>query len=488
MPARRPWRRALAGAGAVVLAAGLSATVTDASAGTVAAAAASSGDVIANLFEWNWPSVAKECTDVLGPNGYGGVQVAPPQDSIKLTGSHPWWEVYQPAGYQLNSRMGNESAFQSMVTTCRAAGVKVYVDAVINHMAGSGGTSYSGNAFTAYNYPGLYISNDFHHKGVECPTASGAIEDFSNLQQVDFCELSHLEDLKTESAYVRSAIAGYLNKLIGYGVSGFRVDAAMHIPHADLAAIYGALHQTADGTAPYIAQEISGSSGALAPAAFADLGSVLGLSQSAQLKSAFLGTIATLKNFGTRSGDVASTKMLSFVANHDTERNGNSLSYKNGATTTLATQFLLGYGYGRPQVYSSFTWAAADDSPPAAGSGMITATSCGSAWTCFDRNPGVLAMVTFHNRVGTTARANWYDDGANLIAFSRGAKGWAAFNNGTTAKTQTFPTGLAAGTYCDLITGGTGSGACTGTKVTVGSGGTATVTVPAKGAVAVAPA
>src|SRR6478735_5369257 len=67
--------------------------------------------VTANLWEWNWVSVAKECTTVLGPAGYGGVQVAPPQDSIKRTalgnGSdtvlHPWWEVYQPVRYQLTS-------------------------------------------------------------------------------------------------------------------------------------------------------------------------------------------------------------------------------------------------------------------------------------------------------------------------------------------------------------------------------------------------
>ncbi|MFC9331968.1 hypothetical protein ACFTWP_40895, partial [Kitasatospora sp. NPDC057015] len=59
-----------------------------------AAAVPNGGDVIANLFEWNWNSVANECTTVLGPKGYGAVQVAPPQDSIKLNGAHPWWEVY----------------------------------------------------------------------------------------------------------------------------------------------------------------------------------------------------------------------------------------------------------------------------------------------------------------------------------------------------------------------------------------------------------
>src|SRR3954454_15830479 len=80
-------------------------------------------DVIANLWEWNWRSVARECTDVLGPAGYGGVQVAPPQDSVKRsettapTPLHPWWEVYQPVDYNLTSRMGTEAQFKSMVRT-----------------------------------------------------------------------------------------------------------------------------------------------------------------------------------------------------------------------------------------------------------------------------------------------------------------------------------------------------------------------------------
>lgn len=76
-------------------------------AGTAHASAPDGGDVIANLWEWNWPSVAGECTSVLGPKGCGAVQVAPPQDSIRLDqAGHPWWEVHQPAGYDLNSRTG----------------------------------------------------------------------------------------------------------------------------------------------------------------------------------------------------------------------------------------------------------------------------------------------------------------------------------------------------------------------------------------------
>ncbi len=132
-------------------------------------------DVIANLFEWNWVSIARECTSVLGPKGYGGVQVAPPQDSLSKTDGpvHPWWEVYQPVDYNLTSRMGNAAQFKSMVTTCRKAGVKVYVDAVINHMTGQGDISYGGQSYTKYNYPGLYTAANFHHTPADCPTADG---------------------------------------------------------------------------------------------------------------------------------------------------------------------------------------------------------------------------------------------------------------------------------------------------------------------------
>lgn len=173
---RRRGRRIVAGLAAGALGAALvtAATASGVSAKTQPSTAGGIHDVVANLFEWNWNSVATECSTVLGPKGYSAVQVSPPQDSLKRTalgnGSdtilHPWWEVYQPVDYNLTSRMGNEAEFKAMVTTCRAAGVKVIVDAVINHMTGQGNLSYGGVSYTKYNYPGLYTASDFHKKGV----------------------------------------------------------------------------------------------------------------------------------------------------------------------------------------------------------------------------------------------------------------------------------------------------------------------------------
>ncbi len=457
--------------------------------------------VSANLWEWNWPSVAKECRTQLGPNGFRGVQVAPPQDSVKRQHLgdgqdsilHPWWEVYQAVDYRLTSRMGSEQQFRSMVRTCRKAGVKVYVDAVINHMTGQGDTSYGGVSYERYRYPGLYAPRNFHKYSGDCPSASGGIEDFNNQQQVFNCELVGLADLRTDTGAVRTRLARYLNKLLRYGVSGFRVDAAKHIGQRDLDAIYSRLHDTVDGTRPYWALEVfGGGPGTLSPEAFTRSGDVLGLDGVKQLKSAFksynadsTGSIATLKDFGAGSGLTRGSNTLSFVQNHDTERNGDALSYKDGATNILANQYLLASGYGRTQVYSAFRWTNADDSPPATADGMITHTDCGAGWECVDRDKGVQAMVRWHNHVGRATRAHWWDDGANVISFSRGSRGWVALNNGTADKRISVATGMARGSYCDAITGGKLRGRCAGTVVKVGPRGRATVTVPAKGVVAV---
>jgi alpha-amylase len=455
-------------------------------------------DVTANLWEWNWPSVARECTTELGPHGYAGVQVAPPQDSVKRqhlgdgsdTILHPWWEVYQAVDYRLTSRMGDEQQFRSMVRTCRKAGVKVYVDAVINHMTGQGDTSYGGVTYQRYRYPGLYTERNFHKYSGDCPSTTGGIEDFNNEQQVFNCELVGLADLRTDTRFVRDRLARYLNKLIRYGVSGFRVDAAKHIGQDDLDAIRSRLHRTVDGTRPSWALEVfGGGPGVLSPDAFTRSGDVLGLDAVKQLKSAFksynadsTGSIATLQVFGEGSGLTPSEKTLSFVQNHDTERNGDALSYQDGATDILATEYLLASGYGHPQVFSAFEWTTPDDSPPATSDGMITDTTCGSGWTCTHRDPGIEALVGWHNRVGAAPQRHWWDDGANLIAFSRGP-GWVALNNNTEAKQITVHTGLRPGTYCDAVSGG--ESGCAGTTVVVNRSGVTTVTVPAKGAVAV---
>ncbi|GAA2611670.1 alpha-amylase [Paractinoplanes durhamensis] len=434
-------------------------------------------DVIVHLFEWPWASIASECTNVLGPKGFGGVQVSPPQEHVVLPSSgYPWWQDYQPVSYQLTTRRGDRAAFASMVSACHAAGVKIYVDAVINHMAGGGstGNGSAGSTYSHYSYPAVaYGNNDFHHCG---KNGNDDIVSWTDRWEVQNCELVDLSDLATESSYVRGKIAGYLNDLISLGVDGFRVDAAKHMPVADLQAIYGALSGT-----PYIFQEtIEGGSGEISPTEYTGIGDVTEFRYGDVVGNAFKdGNLSGLSSLPNQML-LASGDAVAFIDNHDTQRNGRAkLTYKDGTTYALSEAFMLAYPYGTPSVMSSFTFSNADAGPPAAANGTTSAVNCSSGWACEHRWRTTANMVAFHNAATGTSVTNWWSNGGAQAAFGRGSAAYAVFNRDGSSLNRTFQTSLPAGTYCDVANGDYNNGTCSGTSYTVSSSGTFTATVAA---------
>jgi alpha-amylase len=451
-----------------------------------AASAAATSDVIVQMFEWPWTAIAGECTNVLGPDGYGAVQISPPQEAIVLPGSgYPWWQAYQPVAYDLNSRFGTQAQLASMISACHAAGIKVYADVVLNHMTGqgNGGTGDNGATFgDKYDYPGLYSAADFHG----CQTS---ISNWDDQSQVWNCQLVGLADLDTGSAYVRQQEAGYLNRLIALGVDGFRWDSAKEMAPADISAIEALL--TRQGPA-FIYQDVQyGAGQAVTPEMYEGTGSLLEFRYGWDLYGAFTsGTLASLSDFGpswNSAGMVPGGDAVVFVDDQDTERAGGALSYSSGARYLLANVFMLAWDYGTPKILSDYAYASYDQGPPSAGGNAIATPACGAGtWECEQRWPAIAGMVGWRDTAGGAPVANWWSDGGNTIAFSRGSAAWVAINAESAPVTRTFATGLPAGAYCDVISGGPASGSgCSGTTVTVGSSGQATVTVPAMGAVGV---
>ncbi|WP_460394735.1 carbohydrate-binding module family 20 domain-containing protein [Actinophytocola sediminis] len=426
------------------------------------------GDVIANLWSWNWRSVAAECADHLDPAGYGAVWVAPPSESLR----HPsgvWWDVYQPYSYRLDSRFGTEAEFSAMIGACHAAGVKVYTDAVVNHTAAQTGTGYDGTVVSDKYDPPMYDRGEYN-----VDVCDRAISDWGDRWEVQHCELLDLPDLKTESSGVRAKLAGYLNSQLALGVDGFRIDAAKHMPSTELAAIVGQLTDTTAGARPYVFHEVFPGEPP-APSEYYGSGDVLDFFYADRVKGAFQGDIATLADFGPGWGILPAANSVSFVTNHDTERNGRHLSYKDGATAVLANVFQLAWEHTTPTVYAGFEFTDAEGAPPNAN-GFVTDTTCGGGWYCLNRDPRIAGMVGWHNAVGGADLANWQSPASNVIGFGRGGAGFVAINNTGAAHTAQYTTGLADGAYCDVTTGCASS-------VQV-SGGRATLTVPPKGVVA----
>ncbi|MET9700709.1 carbohydrate-binding module family 20 domain-containing protein [Streptomyces sp. NPDC006529] len=395
-------------------------------------------DVTAVLFEWNSPSVAKACTDTLGPAGYGYVQVSPPQEHIQ---GPQWWTSYQPVSYKIAGRLGDRTAFKAMVDTCHAAGVKVVADSVINHMAASDGTGTGGSSYTKYNYPGIYSGADMD----DCRATVSNYQDRANVQN---CELVQLADLDTGEDYVRGRIAGYLNDLLTLGVDGFRIDGAKHMPAADLANIKSRL--TAPGA--YWKQEaIHGAGEAVSPNEYLGTGDVQEFRYGRDLKRIFQNeNLASLKTFGEAWGYLPGGQAAVFVDNHDTERGGDTLNYTAGAGYTLANVFMLAWPYGSPDVHSGYSFTDRDAGPPNGGAVKACYTD---GWTCQHAWREISSMVGFHNAARGQGVTNWWDNGGDQIAFGRGAKAYVAINHEASALTRTFQTSLPAGDYCDVQSG-----------------------------------
>jgi len=234
------------------------------------------------MFGWPHKDVEKEC-EFLSKSGYMGVKVFPPQEQIMSTEPfqnvmNPWYFMYQPVSYKLDGRMGTRDELRSMIQTCRSLGVRVYADAVVNHMTGGGNDAnpkhrnpnancqeFGAKQSTADSpmYTQDYVYSESDVTGLpplqEFPAAAYGPTDFhcervlnswTDPLDLNAGWLTGLTDLNTEKDYVQERIAAYMTDLISIGFSGFRVDAAKHIQPDDLVAIFGKLKRNLGGALP----------------------------------------------------------------------------------------------------------------------------------------------------------------------------------------------------------------------------------------------
>ncbi|KAM9844640.1 alpha-amylase-like [Aulostomus maculatus] len=458
---------------------------------------------IVHLFEWRWADIAEECERFLGPKGFGGVQISPPNEHVLVdTPWRPWWQRYQPIGYSLNSRSGNESELRDMITRCNNVGVNVYVDAVINHMCsaagGEGDHTSSGSWFSANKklFPSVPFSHWDFNDG-KCPTESGNIENYGDPIQVRDCRLVSLLDLALEKDYVRGKVADFMNKLIDMGVAGFRVDACKHMWPGDLQAVYGGLHNLnttwfPDGSKPFIYQEVIDLGNEnIGVREYISLGRVTEFKYGAKLGALFRKwnseKLSYTNNWGEGWGFMHDGNAVVFVDNHDNQRGHGAggasiLTFWDSRLYKMAVGYMLAHPYGLARVMSSFRWDryivdGKDQNdwtgPPSHDDGSTKPVqinqdqTCGDRWVCEHRWRQITNMVIFRNVVNGQPHSNWWDNQNNQVAFGRGDRGFIVFNNDDWDLDVTLQTGLPAGTYCDVISGQKEGNKCTGKQIHV---------------------
>jgi alpha-amylase len=439
---------------------------------TCQAQAASQPTTFVHLFEWNWPDVAQECEDYLGPKGYAAVQVSPPNEHMQ--GSE-WWTRYQPVSYLLESRGGTREQFIDMVERCKAVDVEIYVDAVINHMAFGDGVGVAGSTFGFRNFLN-YSPRDFHQ---DC-----SVSDYNNRSQVQNCQLVGLPDLDTGAPYVQETIAGYLNDLIDIGVTGFRFDASKHMAVGD---IQGVLSKV-DG-APLVFQEVIDQGfETITSDEYLSNGLVTEFKYSTKLSETFkTGKLAWLSTFGEGWGFMPSSSAVVFVDNHDNQRGhggaGDIVTFYDGRMYDLANVFMLAYPYGYPKVMSSYYFGEkypVDQRNESVGSPNIpvhnngTLECFGDKWQCEHRWSYIEGGVDFRNNTADNwSTTNWWDNDNNQIAFGRGSSGFVAINKDDYNLTATLNTDMESGEYCNVLKGQLSADelSCSGETISVDNNG-----------------
>lgn len=381
-----------------------------------------------------------------------------------------------------------------MIKRCNDAGVRIYVDVVFNHMAPPNeGELVKGTAGTiarpgSRQYPD-FSPSDFHR--------SCGIFNYMNAEEVRDCELAGLPDLDQSRPNVRSKIVNFLNKLIDFGVAGFRVDACKHMDLKDLAYIFGHLNNLRrdygfpEGARPFIFQEVIDNGGeGVKKTEYTGFGIVTEFTFSSEIGLVFQGAhgVDQLEGLGPQRTFLPSSRALVFVDNHDNQRGhgggGIVLTHKKPKEYVNAVAFMLGNNYGVPRVMSSFAFEDPSQGPPADENGNTISPEietksnfCLNGWICEHRWPAIKNMVQFRIAAGDAPVEDWTTYNGTALSFCRGDIGCALFVTGQNDFDANVQTTLAPGKYCDIISGELSKGECTGRTLVVDADGKMAVKV-----------
>ncbi|MBW8839997.1 MAG: alpha amylase C-terminal domain-containing protein, partial [Gemmatimonadetes bacterium] len=268
---------------------------------------------------------------------------------------------------------------------------------------------------------------------------------------------------------------------------GFRIDAAKHIQQVELDEILRRVNTPLAAESrplPYFYLEVIGGSGeALSPHDYFGEGYSSGGGTDIT-EFTFVGVDNKFRKLygehisqlnpngppGSQFSEVAwgimpTDKAVVFLENHDTQHDC-GISYRDGNIFRLANVWLLAQPYGYPSILSAYAFDCPTGNamgPPSDADGWTTPVSCASSletatigqWVCEHRDPYIKNMVSFRHIVAGTDITHWWDNGGDAIAFSRGDKGFVAINDGTSPVDTTIATGMAPGTYVDLLTAAT---------------------------------
>ncbi|MBQ6153182.1 MAG: hypothetical protein IJJ15_05500 [Ruminococcus sp.] len=430
------------------------------------------------LQAWTWSfSNIDANLETIAAQGFTTVQVSPPNVIKKATtgakflqsdNNNGWWMFYQPAGFELNNEtdnaLGTKAQFVAMCEHAHELGVKIIVDAVINHMGTKEGddTNTSTDPMShvtpkAAQYEPEIYNNKLFHTPWEKMTYKEDPNRYSQYESTyDLTRncTSGLPDLKTEDSRVQTAIYDYMDELIAAGADGFRFDAAKHIETADdLSSLRSDFWKNTlqkvqakySNKEIYAYGEILNNCGVNRP--FSMYTKLMDVTDSASywgIKDAVTGGGGNATPYYPNTNFTSANTVL-WDESHDT--------YTDGATTSLTTTQrgkVWALVAGRSGISCVYLARPSDNTNTNALYNITMGTANKTSWA----NATTQAINRFHNYyIGQSEYCTANQNGTAYI--ERGSTGCMIVSlGGTTTKNVSLTNHkLTAGTYVDAITG-----------------------------------
>lgn len=389
------------------------------------------------LHAWCWSfNTIRDNMKAIKDAGYTSVQTSPINAVVAGKGGDKslsnWYYHYQPTLYTIgNYQLGTEAEFIEMNKVAEEYGIKVIVDAVLNHTTSD------------YNQVDSYIKSipNWTHGNAQ-------VKNWNDRYEVTQKALLGLYDWNTQSSDVQQYLLQFLKKAVADGADGFRYDAAKHI---ELPGEYGSnfwnviLNNGSEFQYGEVLQD-----GISNDAGYANLMSITASNYGQQIRNALRDRRMNSGNLANYQASVDPSKLVLWVESHDNYANDDKEStWMSDEDIKLGWAMITARAKGTPLFFSR---------PVGGGNGnrFPGQSKIGDAGSNLYKDTSVAAVNKFHNAmVGESEYIRNPNGDEQVVMIERGTKGAVLVNLVNNDKNLNSETKLANGTYTDKISGKT---------------------------------
>lgn len=398
------------------------------------------------LHAWCWSfNSIKENMAAIKEAGYTSVQTSPINAVVVGNGgdkkfTEQWYYHYQPTAYTIgNYQLGTEAEFIEMNRVAEQYGIKIIVDAVLNHTT----SDYNAISSEVKSIPKWTHGNTL-------------VENWGSRWDVTQNSLLKLWEWNTQNPKVQQYLLKFLKNAVADGADGFRYDAAKHIElPGEYPSEFGSnfwnviLNNGSEFQYGEVLQDnIS------RDADYANLMSITASQYGHSIRDMLRNRNANAGNLGNYQAGVDPSKLVLWVESHDTYANGKTDSESESAWMSdedlkLGWAMTTARAKGTPLFFSR---------PVGGGNGVRfpEQTKLGDAGSNLYKDPTIVAVNKFHNAmVGQSEYIRNPNGDTNVAMIERGTQGAVIANLSDSEKSLNTETKLANGTYKDQISGKT---------------------------------